>query len=144
MKQWRHDAPVRGRFGSRPHAVHFLIDRVRGVECVVMRNRSSRGFTLVELLVVIGVIAVLIALLLPALQRARQAAETVSCLSNLRQIGIVAASYVSENKGWLLGNCDILQDGTGSSTENHTGVNVVPGGPGCRWLDDVARMMHLT
>lgn len=57
-----------------------------------------RGFTLVELLVVIGVVAVLIALLMPALARARDNAKRIQCGSNLQQIGIALATYVSENR----------------------------------------------
>lgn len=64
-----------------------------------MRTQKSRAFTLVELLVVIGIIAVLIAILLPSLNRARQSAAAVKCLSNLRQIGVAMVVYTSQNKG---------------------------------------------
>ena len=70
------------------------------------RSRSLHGFTLVELLVVIGIIAVLIALLLPALAGARNAARSLVCLSNLRQLGVVTQSYINDNKGFIV-PCDV-------------------------------------
>jgi prepilin-type processing-associated H-X9-DG protein/prepilin-type N-terminal cleavage/methylation domain-containing protein len=64
---------------------------------------SRAAFTLVELLVVIGIIAILIAMLLPALMRARAAAIDVACKSNLRQIGIMMYAYASDNNACLPG-----------------------------------------
>src|SRR5687767_14129472 len=66
-----------------------------------MRRRfGASAFTLVELLVVIGIIAVLIGVLLPVLTGARRAAETAHRLSNLRQIGQGLATHSSEHLGW--------------------------------------------
>jgi prepilin-type N-terminal cleavage/methylation domain-containing protein len=65
------------------------------------KQLSPCGFTLVELLVVVGIIAVLVSLLLPALNKARQAAMTLNCLARLRELNNATMMYVAENRGSL-------------------------------------------
>ena len=67
-----------------------------------LRNQFLRGFTLIELLVVVAVIAILAALLMPALSQARGKARQVRCISNLRQIGLAVFMYANDNNGYLV------------------------------------------
>lgn len=68
-----------------------------------MKRRGGKGFTLIELLVVIAVIAILAALLLPAIQSAKERAIKLNCWNNLEQINRAANTYTTQYEGWLVG-----------------------------------------
>jgi len=70
-------------------------------ESIVNKKHTTNGFTLVELLVVIGIITVLISILLPALSKARASAVRIQCAAQMRQISAAVLMYVNENKGYL-------------------------------------------
>src|SRR5689334_1907778 len=81
------------------------------------QNFNRKAFTLVELLVVIAIIGILIALLLPAINMAREAARRTQCKNNLRQMGIAFNNFHEANKRFPSGNeCDKAPPGTGSSS----------------------------
>ncbi len=102
---------------------------MNGIE-MLKRHRTRNGFTLIELLVVIAIVAVLIALLLPAVQQAREAANRVNCKNNLKQIGLALQNYHDTAKSFPPGYV---------SNINGSGIDT---GPGWGWAAQILPRME--
>jgi prepilin-type N-terminal cleavage/methylation domain-containing protein/prepilin-type processing-associated H-X9-DG protein len=95
------------------------------------RQKTRGAFTLVELLVVIGIIALLVSILLPALSKARRQANVVKCASNMRQIALAVLNYTGDNRGHLM-PCLIYSSGPN---------NIYP--DGFFWAADLVHLKYI-
>jgi len=94
-------------------------------------NLKKAAFTLIELLVVIAIIAILAAMLLPALSKAKQRGQGIACMSNLKQMQLAWSMYADDNNNKIPPN---IASNTGRLTENALDPNAQPGGPNSSWV----------
>jgi len=85
------------------------------------RKNKKIGFTLIELLVVVAIIAILAAMLLPALSKAREKARQATCMNNLKQIGLAFQMYANDYDGWIVSNSWIYNYGLPGRTVSGSG-----------------------
>ena len=102
-------------------------------------RKAKRGFTLIEVLVVIGIIAVLLSILLPAVSKAREAANRTQCASNLRQIAMALHMYAVQYKGTFpASTLGLPKNGSGPAQRANAGLYLLmgrPSGPPGNWYN---------